>query len=127
LVAEGFVPTAVSAAITQIQTYETPFAHQHPQPVTDSGSIALFVGDEAPYLWPDALTAALTLLKSVGVEPVLIGYGRNNGLLPQSMGYPEIGRQLAQKNLDELAATGAKTLLVLSAGDYFAWNQVYEE
>lgn len=127
LVAEGFVPTAVSAAITQIQTYETPFAHQHLQPVTDSGSIALFVGDEAPYLWPDALTAALTLLKSVGVEPVLIGYGRNNGLLPQSMGYPEIGRQLAQKNLDELAATGAKTLLVLSAGDYFAWNQVYEE
>lgn len=127
LVQKGFAPTAVSEVIAQIKQYETPFAQQKPHALTNMGSIALFVGDEAPYLWPDALAAAIQLLKGVGVEPVQIGNGRNNGFLPQSLGFPDVAKHLAQKNLDELTASGAKTLLVLSAGDYFAWTQLYEE
>jgi Fe-S oxidoreductase len=89
--------------------------------------VALFVGDEAVYLWPSALDAALALLKAVGVEPVLIGAGRNNGYIASSLGFPDTARRLAEANLADLQATNASTLLVLSPGDLFAFRQLYDE
>ena len=92
-----------------------------------TGEVALFVGDEAHYLEPESVQAALRLLRAVGIEPVLIGAGRNNGYIASSLGFPETARALAQATLDELAASNARQLLVLSPGDYFTFDQLYVE
>jgi Fe-S oxidoreductase len=67
------------------------------------------------------------LLAALGVDPVLIGVGRNNGYMASSLGLPETAKSLAHATLDELKASGAKRLLTLSPGDYFTFNQLYEE
>ncbi|MCL4264379.1 MAG: (Fe-S)-binding protein [Anaerolineae bacterium] len=123
LVAQGLAPTAVTQLQEQLTRYHTPFADEQPQAVTGSGELALFVGDAAAYLWPPTMPAVLKLLNHAGLEPVEVGHGRNNGLLAQSAGFPELGAQLAQTTFDELAAVGAQRLLVLSAEDYYGLNQ----
>ena len=94
---------------------------------TGQDEVALFVGDEAAYLHPSTLDAALALLEEVGIEPALVGRGRNNGVLASSLGLADRARDLAQATLKELEESGATTLLVLSPGDYFAFGQLYEE
>jgi Fe-S oxidoreductase len=53
--------------------------------------------------------------------------GRNNGYMASSLGLPQTAKALAYATLDELKASGAKRLLMLSPGDYFTFNQLYEE
>jgi Fe-S oxidoreductase len=79
------------------------------------------------FLRPSVLEAALKLLAAVGIEPALIGKGRNSGYLASSLGLPDLARTLAGANLDELKATGARRLFVLAPGDYFAFGQMYDE
>jgi Fe-S oxidoreductase len=110
-----------------LEQWENPYVQERPKVATGTGEAALFVGDEAQYLRPGQLAAALRLLKSVGIEPVLIGQGRNTGYLPSSLGLPAIARDLARANLAELQATGARRLFVLSPGEFFAFGQMYEE
>src|SRR5919109_5578032 len=64
-----------------LSQYENPYTKQMPARVSKTGSVALFVGDEAHYSWPDGVIAARTLIEATGVEPVEIGIGRNNGYL----------------------------------------------
>ena len=128
--ASGLAPAAVTQVGENLAAWGNPY--EKPAPLTDTGAIrtgevALFVGDEAFFRWPTALVAARTLLQAVGIEPVEIGVGRSNGYLPTSLGFPEIGRTLVQATLDELAAAGAHTLLVLSPGDYFMFHQLMDE
>jgi Fe-S oxidoreductase len=106
-----------------LKQYENPYVKQAPEKVTATGAVALFVGDEAHYLSPEGMNAVRTLIQATGVMPVEIGIGRNNGYLASSLGFPDTARKLAQVTLDELRATGARKLLVLSPGDYFAFNQ----
>ncbi len=113
--------------MTALKEWQNPYQQQVPQPSKGQGEIALFVGDEARYLWPDALDSALKLLAALGVDPVLIGVGRNNGYMASSLGLHKTAKALAQATLDELDTTGAKRMLVLSPGDYFTFNQLYEE
>ena len=127
LAAQNIAPSVVYAINRQLKQFGNPYAEESPEAAEGTGDVALFVGDEATHLWPDALDAALSLLKAVGIEPVLIGKGRNSGFIASSMGFPDTATTLAQANLDELAATGATRLLVLSPGDHFAFNQLYPE
>ena len=127
LVTQKFAPTIVYELDARFDEWSNPFEQQKPKPVTGRGDVALFVGDEAQYLWPAALTAALSLLKAVGVSPVLIGAGRSNGFLPSSLGLPETARRLAQATLADLETSGARRMLVLSPGDLFTFNQLYDE
>ena len=127
LIAGGMAPTMVEELRQQMEQYQNPYAAQEPQAASGKGEVALFVGDEGPYLWETAVPAALALLQQAGVEPVLVGNGRNNGLFASSLGLQELGARLAQATLEELAASGAKTLLVLSAGDYYAFTDALEE
>lgn len=110
-----------------LQEWGTPYAKQKPQVSTQKGEVALFVGDEAQYLAPENLTAALKLLKKVGVEPVLLGVGRSNGYLASSLGFPETAAESAKAILAEVESTGAKQVLVLSPGDLFTFSQLYDE
>jgi Fe-S oxidoreductase len=120
-------PAIVYELDEAFQRWGTPFAKQEPQPVTGSGEVALFVGDEAHHLWPGAIPAVLQLLKTLGVEPVLIGVGRSNGYLASSLGLPETAGALAREIQSEINASGAKQVLVLSPGDFFTLKQLYDE
>ena len=73
------------------------------------------------------LPAVLKLLAATGVTPVLIGAGRNNGYLATSLGFPAMGKSLAQAVLDDLRASGARQLLVLTPGDYYVFRDLYDE
>lgn len=127
LVQQGLAPAGAVAAGQLLAQFGNPYAAQAPVPAQGEGDFALFVGDATAHLWPGALTAVLTLLERCGVEPVLVGNGRNNGVLAHSLGYPDVARALVQETLDEVAASGAKTLLVLSAGDAYAFRQGVQE
>jgi Fe-S oxidoreductase len=127
--AQGLAPASLYAINEALLAWGNPYQPVEPQGPGGQGdaNAALFVGDEARYLWPGALEAALALLKAVGVEPVLIGAGRNNGYIASSLGFPDTARRLAEATLADLRATKANTLLVLSPGDLFAFRQLYDE
>lgn len=127
VVAKGLAPTAVSQLEHHLQQWENPYQAHPPQPAQQQGEVALFVGDEAAYLWPSAVAAAIELLQAAGVQPVLIGYGRNSGFLASSVGLPQTAVSLAQNNLAELQNSAATLLLTLSAGDAFTFCQLYSE
>jgi Fe-S oxidoreductase len=127
LVRQQLAPPAVYALDEQLRQWGNPYASQRPEGVTSQGEVALFVGDEAHYLWPEAVTAALQLLKAIGISPVLIGVGQNSGYLPSSLGLQETALNLAQANLADLQASGASRLLVLTAVDAFTFVQLYPE
>lgn len=120
-------PSVVYEIDENLREFGTPFAKRKPGVVHGEGEVALFVGDEAQYLWPKALTAAIDMLITLGINPVMIGVGRNNGYLASSLGLPDTARQLAEATLEELRASGANRMLVLSPGDYFTFNQLYDE
>lgn len=127
VVEQNLAPTAVYEVNATLQEWGNPFEKKKPEHVTEKGEIALFVGDDARYVWPSVLEAALTLLRAAGVEPVLVGVGRNNGYLAASLGLRETAVTLAQDNLAEVKAVGASRLLVLTPGDYYAFHQLYDE
>jgi len=116
-------PAIVYEIGEMLNQYENPYVKQTPEKVTGTAIVALFVGDEAHHLQPEAVQAARTLIQATGVSPIEIGIGRNNGYIASSLGFPDTARALAQTTLDELRASGARKLLVLSPGDYFAFNQ----
>ena len=120
---QQLAPAIVYEIGEMLKQYENPYVKQTPEKVTGTGAVALFVGDEAHHLWPAGMKAARMLIQATGVTPVEIGIGRNNGYLASSLGFPATARILAQTTLDELRASGARKLLVLSPGDYFAFNQ----
>lgn len=127
VVAQGAAPDVVYRLDEQLRQWANPYEKRAPETAVGQGEVALFVGDEAQYLWPAALEGALTLLRAAGVEPALIGRGRNSGYLASSLGLPETARLLAQATLDELQVSGARQLLVLSPGDYFSLGKLYDE
>jgi Fe-S oxidoreductase len=125
--AQQLAPAIVSEIGEMLNTYENPYVKQSPMRATRTGAVALFVGDDAQYRWPDGIAAARVLIQNTGIEAVEIGVGRNNGYLASSLGFPDTARALAQSTLDELRASGARKLLVLSPGDYFAFQQHLDE
>lgn len=127
VVEQGLAPAAVSKVHDTLKQWSNPYKEQAPRPAEGHGEVALFIGDDAPYVWPSLLEAVVTLLRAVDVEPVLVGYGRNNGYLASSLGFPQTAEALAQANLDELRASGAGRLLVLTPGDYYVFGQMYQE
>lgn len=120
-------PEVVYELKEKFQTWGNPYESEAPEAPTGQGDVALFVGDEAAYLHPSTLEAARTLLQEVGIDPVLIGQGRNNGFLASSLGLMDTARDLAQATMKELEESGAKMLLALSPGDYFALGQMCDE
>jgi Fe-S oxidoreductase len=125
--AGGLAPTSVYRTHELLAAFGNPYGQPLPAPSTAQGEVALFVGDDAHFTRPGLLDAVLKLLAAVGIAPVLIGRGRNNGYLASSLGFPETARTLAQATLAELAATGAQRLLVLTPGDLFTFRQLYDE
>jgi Fe-S oxidoreductase len=127
LVAANLAPAAVVEAGEKLAKYGNPYKEESPAPPDGSGPDALFVGDDGAYLSPESVEAALTLLKAAGVTPIKLGSGRNNGLLAQSLGFPQTAADLAQATLDDLKKAGVKRLFVLGPGDAYTFTQAWEE
>lgn len=120
-------PEVVYELDEKFRRWENPYESVAPDSPIGQGEVALFVGDEAARLHPSTLEAALALLDDIGVDPVMVGRGRNNGFLASSLGLRDRARDLARATLSEVDEHGATTLVVLSPGDYFAFDQLYEE
>jgi Fe-S oxidoreductase len=127
IVSRRLAPPVVYELDAAFKQWGTPYARQLPDEPSGQGETALFVGDAARYLWPQAVPAALRLLAALGIEPAQIGIGRNNGYLASSLGLVETAQALAQANLAELRESGARRMLVLSPGDAFTFEQLYDE
>lgn len=127
IASKGLAPEAVYEVETLLREWENPYEPRKPQSALETGDVALFVGDDAHFLRPSVVDSSLTLLRALGIGPVLIGQGRNNGHLASSLGLPDVAADLARANLLELEHTGARRLFVLTPGDFFAFNQMYEE
>lgn len=123
----GLAPASLYPLNEAVSRWGNPYAEKEPEVVAGVGEFALFVGDDAPYLWPDGLQAALTLLRAVGIDPTLVGAGRNSGYLPSSLGFPDTARKLARATLADLHSSQASTLLTLNPGDTYAFRQLYSE
>lgn len=121
---QNLAPTAAYEIHKALQEWSNPYEKQAPESVNGQAEIALFVGDDAKYLKPTTLESALKLLVAVGVKPVLIGRGRSNGYLASSLGFPETAKRLVQTTLDELKASSARSMLVLTPGDYYAFDRL---
>jgi Fe-S oxidoreductase len=124
---ENLSPAIVKEVHQALKEWGNPYQEQTPEMVKEPGEVALFVGDDAKYLRPEGLESAMKLLGAAGVKPVLIGVGRSNGYLASSLGFPETARELIQANLNELKATKAKRMLVLTPGDYYAFDRLLKE
>ncbi len=64
--AQGLAPADLYPLNEALLRWGNPYQPAEPQAPSGQGDVALFVGDEAVYLWPSALDAALALLKAVG-------------------------------------------------------------
>lgn len=127
LVEQNLAPQVVYEVQAALEKWATPFAEKPVEAASGTGDVAIFVGDEAKYLWPGTIPAVQKLVAAAEGGPVIIGNGRSNGLLATSLGLRSTAVALAEANLAEIRISGAKTLLVLSPGDYFTFNQAYSE
>ncbi len=127
LVENGKAPEEVKQLAEMLTASSNLYNGQVPQPPSGKGDIALFIGDEADHFAPGAVEAVLKLLKNTGIEPVLIGRGRNDGLIPSGLGLRSKSIELANATIEDLESTGATTLLVLSPGAFFTFTRIYPE
>ncbi len=127
IVAQNQAPTVVYDVHERLRTKHSAFGDNAPAPTETTGDVALYVGDEAHYLWPSAVEAAIKLLDAAGMHPVPIGVGQSNGYLAGSLGFPDTASRQATALLNEVQATGARQLIVLSPGDVFTFRQLYDE
>jgi Fe-S oxidoreductase len=127
LTEQGLAPKEAFAVHDSLKLWSNPYEEVSPLQSTGQGEVSLFVGDDVHFLGKESLEAALSLLKAVGVRPVLVGIGRNNGYLASSLGFPETAVSLAQATIDEVAASDASTMLVLTPGDYYTFKQLHHD
>jgi Fe-S oxidoreductase len=127
IAADGQALPVVYEVREKLETWGNPYAEQSPAEVDGQGEVALFVGDDAHFLGQEALQAALKLLEAVGVKPVLIGVGRNNGYLASTLGFPQLSFDLAMATLAELESSEATSMMVLTPGDYYVFRQMHDE
>ena len=127
LVDSGHAPGIVSDLKARFEAWGNLYKEESPQEASETGEYALFIGDSDVHLWPDTIPAVLALLKAAGVEPVLVGNGRNTGFLASSLGLVSTAEQLADKNLESIQASDAKRLLVLDPATRYAFEHIYPE
>ena len=125
--AQGLAPDVVYDVHDRLRSTQSAYGAHPIAPSSASGDVALFVGDEAHHLWPSVVPSALALVRAAGVEAVPVGVGRSSGYMACSLGFPATATEHARACIEEVRATGARTMLVLSAGDLFTFRQLYPE
>jgi Fe-S oxidoreductase len=131
IVAAGAAPAAVTELHARLERWGNPYGEVQPLNAasreTATSEVALFAGDAAVAGGADTLTAALTLLASIGIHPAVVGDGQSNGHLASALGYPETARAQAADVVAEVVASKCREVLVLTPGDRFAFERLYGE
>ena len=127
IVAKGVAPQSVYDVKEKLLKFHSPYGQDRLEPTKQKSEVAVFVTDEAYYLWPKAIDAALKLLKPLGYKPALVGHGRSNGFLASSLGFPELAEAQAKSILGDILNSDAKRVITLSVGDTFVLTQLYPE
>lgn len=127
IVDSGLAPPVVGEIGAKLTKWGNAYAEEEIGIPEGTGEVALFVGDDGRYLDEESLPSALNLLEAIGIEPVLIGVGRNNGYLASSLGLRDAAAELIHMTLEELQRSQALTMLVLGPGDYYTFGQLAEE
>ena len=125
LCASGLAPPSAYDIHKRLQSAGSAFGERiHASSAADT---ALFVGDEAHNLWPASVTDVQRLLHACGTRAVPVGVGASAGYMACSLGFPDTARAQVRACIDEVKATGAKRLLVLSPVDLFTFRQLCPE
>jgi Fe-S oxidoreductase len=127
VVAAGLAAPAVYAIDEGLRAFGNPYSLTAPDASRQTGEVALVVGDAAQCLSPGTVEAVLTLLAAAGLAPLRIGVGRSTGWLSSSLGQQSTAIALGEALIAEVAATGAREVLVLSAADRWAIEHVYPD
>ncbi len=127
IVAAGAAPATAAALHEKLLRWGNPYAEPGDRAVPPEGDVALFAGDASLAAGRETLDAALSLLRRIGVAPAVVGEGRSTGHLASTLGYPDTARAQATAVIDEIAASGAREVLVLTPGDRFAFTRLYRE
>jgi Fe-S oxidoreductase len=126
VVASGRAPRSVAEVDEKLRRWGNPYREMAPLAVDGEAETALFVGAAAQHLRPEMLAAARRLLEALGIAHALVGVGRSSAYLPYTLGLWDTARALGQATLDEIAATGARRVVVLTAEDAHAFGYVHE-
>lgn len=88
----------------------------------ESADVVYYVGDNNSYTSPEIAKATATILEKCGVKFALLKGEKNTGTDAFSAGDIPTARKLAQEALDQVKASGAKTLVVSDGEVYRAWK-----
>lgn len=123
----GLAPQSVYDVYKKLLEHHSPYGTERLEFSQQKSDVALFVGDEAHYLWLSAVDATLKLLEAVGYKPTLIGRGRSSGFLASSLGFRELAEKQARMTLEDIQTTNVKQVVTFSVGDTFTLTQLYPE
>jgi Fe-S oxidoreductase len=87
--------------------------------------VLYFVGCSASYTHPEIAQATAKILDASGTPFMLLPEERCCGNVLYSVGMVDEARELAQRNIDAVRQTGAKTLLLSCAEGYRMWKVDY--
>jgi Fe-S oxidoreductase len=126
VVEQQLAPAVVYDLRDKFQKWGNPYVEAAPEKVTGRAETALLVGAVAYHFQRSTVEAAQKLLAAAGVEVAPIALGRESPYMASTVGLLDEARQLGQATLAEIAAVGAKRVLVLSPGDMYSFQTLLE-
>jgi Fe-S oxidoreductase len=126
VVQQGTAPATVYAVQDKLRRWGNPYVDIAPAKVAGRAEAALVVGAIGRHFQPKVIEAAIRLLNAAGVEVVPIALGRETPYLAYTLGLFDEARQLGQATLNEIAEVGAGRVFVLSPGDIYTYQTLFE-
>jgi len=129
------VPANHKRFLDYIKEYHNPYREPHekrfawaPKGISSKGKMVYFAGCTAPYRQPEISESTVKILKSLGVDFVILGEGEwCCGSPIIRTGQYDYAKELAKHNVDAIKATGAKTVVTSCAGCYRTLKVDYPE
>jgi Fe-S oxidoreductase len=125
IVRRGLAPDVVADIDRRLRAHGNPYSSESPAASARKGPVALFVGDAGRYRSARSVEAAVKLLEAIGIDAVPMCSGRSNGLLANALGLTETAETLGRAVLEDVAASGAREVLVLAPADRWTFEYVY--
>ncbi len=126
VVEQQLAPAVVYTVRDKLRRWGNPYVDIAPEKVVGRGEAALVVGAIGRNFQPKTIEAAIKLLKAAGVDAVPIAIGRETPYLAYTLGLFDEARQLGQATLTEIAEVRAKRVFVLSPGDIYTYQTLFD-
>ncbi len=92
-----------------------------------TGASALFFGGQGRDQRESAVDAAITLLRAIGIDVFPICQTRASGLSVSALGLTESAGRMGRAVIEEVIASGARDLYVLTPADRWTFEYVYPQ